>query len=494
MKQLRPEPGHAVWNDATRPSGEGAGGLRSAGRWLASAALFSVAVLLVGCERPPVTAVQRGFRGTGMDQVYNPRLVAASAPLNAVPFDPPMVPSEGPRASQVFKNVQVVGDISVAEFTRLMVSMTGWVSPQQGCTYCHKPGEDFSSDSLYTKVVSRRMLQMTRHINADWKTHVAQTGVTCYTCHRGQPVPAYVWFAPAEQKQARGMVGNNAGQNSPAPSSSMASLPYDPFTPFLTLTNGQASEARVIGASALPNGNRQSIKQTEWTYSLMLHMSKSLGVNCTYCHNSRSFAEWDSSTPQRATAWYGIRMSRDLNVGYLDSLAGVFPANRLGPMGDVPKVNCATCHQGAYKPMYGFSMLKTHPELQGVRAAVLPDGAASSAVTVASAPANTAVVYFPVGSPALAADSGQALEPLITVLKGSETSRVAISGFHSATGDAAQNDELAKQRAFAVRDALKAAGIAEDRIVLEKPQTTEANVSGEDPRARRVELAVRQGQ
>jgi len=38
----------------------------------------------------------------------------------------------------------------------------------------------------------------------------------------------------------------------------------------------------------LPSGNRSSIKQTEWTYSLMIHMSESLGVNCTYCHNHGS--------------------------------------------------------------------------------------------------------------------------------------------------------------------------------------------------------------
>ena len=27
------------------------------------------------------------------------------------------------------------------------------------------------------------------------------------------------------------------------------------------------------------------------------------------------------------------------------------------------KVACATCHQGAYKPLYGKSMLKDYPEL-----------------------------------------------------------------------------------------------------------------------------------
>ena len=147
----------------------------------------------------------------------------------------------------------------------------------------------------------------------------------------------------------------------------------------------QAAEIRVIGNTALPTGNRQSTKQTEYTYGLMMHMSKSLGVNCTYCHNSRSFAEWDTSTPQRATAWYGIRMARDLNTTYLDPLAGVYPANRLGPTGDVPKLNCATCHQGAFKPMYGASMLATHPELAGVRAALAAPAAPAPAAPTASA-------------------------------------------------------------------------------------------------------------
>ena len=86
-------------------------------------------------------------------------------------------------------------------------------------------------------------------------------------------------------------------------------------------------------------------------------------MNCTYCHNTRSFADWDQSTPQRATAWYGIRMVRDLNNTYLDPLHGVFPPSRLGPTGDAPKVNCATCHQGVYKPLFGVSPVVGFPEL-----------------------------------------------------------------------------------------------------------------------------------
>jgi len=49
-------------------------------------------------------------------------------------------------------------------------------------------------------VVARRMIQMTQRINVDWKPHVADTGVTCYTCHRGNNIPANVWFAAKDRK------------------------------------------------------------------------------------------------------------------------------------------------------------------------------------------------------------------------------------------------------------------------------------------------------
>jgi photosynthetic reaction center cytochrome c subunit len=315
--------------------------------------------LAAGCgERPPIDTVQRGYRGLGMVELYNPRLIAAQLDINQVPEPLPAAEAGGPPASTVYKNVQVLGDLSVGEFTRLMAAITQWVSPQQGCTYCHA-GADLASDSLYTKVVARRMIEMTRYINTQAKQHVGETGVTCYTCHRGQPVPAHLWFTNPGPIRAQGVVGNRAGQNAPTAAVGFTSLPYDPFTPFLD----QKNDIRVVSTTALPAGNRRTIKQAEWTYSLMMHFSQSLGVNCTYCHNSRSFFAWDASTPQRATAWYAIRTVRELNTNYLEPLRAQFPPARLGPLGDVPKVNCATCHQGAYKPLYGVSMLKDYPEL-----------------------------------------------------------------------------------------------------------------------------------
>lgn len=312
-------------------------------------------------ELPPMETIQRGYRGLGMEQVVDRDDIPAKIAANLVPAPLEPVEPAGVPASEVYENVPVLGDLDAEQFNRLMVAITEWVSPVQGCAYCHGEEGNFASDHLYTKVVSRRMLQMTRHINANWKPHVGDTGVTCYTCHRGNPVPAGIWFSGPERAHAQGLLGDPAGQNIAAPEVGLTSLPNDPFTPFLLQDRG----IRVVGTTALPEGNRQSTKQTEWTYGLMMHMSGALGVNCTYCHNSRSFMSWDQSNPARASAWYGIRMVRDLNTDYLDPLGPVYPPIRLGPHGDAPKANCATCHQGAYKPLLGVSMLPFYPGLAG---------------------------------------------------------------------------------------------------------------------------------
>jgi photosynthetic reaction center cytochrome c subunit len=312
-------------------------------------------------QHPPVDVIQRGYRGTGMAEVYNPASLAALQIANEVPQPSDRPEASGQTAGQVFENVQVLKDVDSSEFLRLMTDITTWVAPTQGCAYCHADGEPLSSDKLYTKVVARRMLQMTRHINGYWHKHVADTGVTCYTCHRGQPVPSNIWFKNGGAPTAPGSDGDRTDQNWPIAAVGRSSLPFDPFTPFLN----QNEEVRVVSTTALPEGDRHSIKQTEWTYALMIHISQALGVNCTFCHNSRSFAAWDQSTPSRETAYYGIRMVRDLNVNFLDGLASTFPQDRLGPLGDGPKVNCATCHQGVYKPMFGAGLVKDYPELAG---------------------------------------------------------------------------------------------------------------------------------
>jgi photosynthetic reaction center cytochrome c subunit len=354
----------------------------------ALALLIAGAMTLAGCERPPIETVQSGYRGLGMQQVINPRLDAIKAAKNEVPEPAPPAPTEGAPASSVYKNIQVLTDLNVAQFARVMVAITQWVAPpDQSCNYCHV--SDLSSDSRYTKVVARRMLQMVRHINSDWKTHVAETGVTCYTCHRGNAVPQNVWFTDPGRSAETGLIAGNAGKNMPAPAIGLSSLPYDPFTRYLL----QDANIRVISNDALPDGNLASIKQTDSTYALMMSISQSLGVNCDYCHNTRSFAVWDASTPKRGIAWYGIRLARDLNNNYMVPLTEHFPAHRLGVLGDVAKINCATCHQGVFKPLYGESMAKDYPELQGpMHAPAAPPSGDSTPPAAGSAPPTAALL------------------------------------------------------------------------------------------------------
>jgi photosynthetic reaction center cytochrome c subunit len=324
---------------------------------------FAFAVLVFTTFQNPtsVKEVQQGYRGLAEVQVsYAPTVKAQLAANQSPPADDPQEPSGQP-SSEVYQNVQVLKDLDSNEFLRLMNSITNWVAPKEGCAYCHDQ-ENLAADTLYTKVVARRMLQMVSQINTTWKPHVGTTGVTCYTCHRGNPVPENIWFNDPRPSESRGMAQEKLAKNVPSMVAGSTSLPGDVLSDFLDHEN----EIRVISTAALPGTDLHSIKQTEWTYGLMMHMSQSLGVNCTYCHNSRAFSDWSQSTPQRATAWYGIRMVRDLNVNYLDTLAKTFPHNRLGPTGDGPKLDCATCHNGVYKPLYGVSLFKDYPELAKV--------------------------------------------------------------------------------------------------------------------------------
>lgn len=335
-------------------------------KWFASAAVLTAA-LLSGCDIPPQESVQRGYRGTGMEAIYSPEALQELVAANQVPDAIPAVSSEGPKAGDIYQNVQVLGHLSVGEFTRLMAAITEWVSPEQGCNYCHVPGEGFETDTLYTKKVSRVMIAMTQNANENWDAHVGGAGVTCYTCHRGNNVPEYVWTIGVPPRHASAHVHqmqNVAHQES----SVYTSLPIDPFTPYLLEDNA----ARAQGNTALPTGHEESIQTTEHIYSLMMHYSDALGVNCTHCHNSRAFGSWEESNSERVKAWHGQQMVKEMNNAYINPTNDWLPAYRQGPLGDAQKVNCETCHQGAYQPLLGANMLADYPNLSALAPAAAP--------------------------------------------------------------------------------------------------------------------------
>jgi outer membrane protein OmpA-like peptidoglycan-associated protein len=95
--------------------------------------------------------------------------------------------------------------------------------------------------------------------------------------------------------------------------------------------------------------------------------------------------------------------------------------------------------------------------------------------------------YFVVGKADVAPEAAQAL---VEVVKAVAAGKLAvISGFHDASGDPAQNAELAKQRALAVRGVLLTQGVPQDKVELKKPEQTLA--SGPAEEARRVEVTLK---
>ena len=99
-----------------------------------------------------------------------------------------------------------------------------------------------------------------------------------------------------------------------------------------------------------------------------------------------------------------------------------------------------------------------------------------------------AKVLFASGKTEVPAESADAMKKVVEFLAAGKDAKVQLSGYNDPSGDPVKNAELSKLRAFAVRDALKAAGVAEDRIVLKKPEDT--NKAGNPDEARAVEISL----
>jgi hypothetical protein len=89
------------------------------------------------------------------------------------------------------KNLQVL-KVPASELIPIMMAFNAGLGVQ--CSFCHVV-DDFASDDNHHKATARKMIEMTKEINAkfpDGKIHVA-----CYTCHRGETEPK---LAPQAKK------------------------------------------------------------------------------------------------------------------------------------------------------------------------------------------------------------------------------------------------------------------------------------------------------
>ena len=353
----------------------------------AGAAAIVLVVMVPDWHRPGTAGTQLGYRGQS-DTQFASR--AAGEPINAVvPTPLPPAASDDTKATAKYKNVKVLTDVSAGEFMRLQQAMTNWVAPKQGCAFCHDTN-DFSSDVKPTKAAARRMLEMTRYVNSAWATHVNPTGVTCYTCHRGQPVPAEVWW-PRVPKKQRKLIDQEEPWNEAADTVSTF-FPTAGYAEYFLQDNPIAAQSTTplrshdVGAQIV----------TKRIYEMMMEMSLQIGVNCGYCHNSRALDDWSQSTPMRWTGFYALRLIRDLNKNYLLPLAQLIPQQRTlvhpTPMPVIPAtergqqpgnalLTCETCHYRLQKPMNGVNMVKDYPGLVGTSPASPEDDPSGASAT-----------------------------------------------------------------------------------------------------------------
>ncbi len=119
--------------------------------------------------------------------------------------------------------------------------------------------------------------------------------------------------------------------------------------------------------------------------------------------------------------------------------------------------------------------------------AIGADGASGAPARVVGVTIEVVRIFFAEGKSAVPTAAATDLSSIATYMKEHPEAKASISGFNDASGNAEVNAEVSKNRAKAVRDTLTTAGVATDRIELEKPQATTA---GDTAAARRVEVTV----
>jgi photosynthetic reaction center cytochrome c subunit len=85
------------------------------------------------------------------------------------------------------KNLQVFKDLPATQLDPTMAFISGALGVR--CSYCHVANQ-FDKDDKPTKLAARRMIQMVFDINKG--SFNGESAVSCYTCHRGKPLPVSV--------------------------------------------------------------------------------------------------------------------------------------------------------------------------------------------------------------------------------------------------------------------------------------------------------------
>ncbi len=208
----------------------------------------------------------------------------------------------------------------------------------------------------------------------------------------------------------------------------------------------------------------------------------------------------NDTTVQASPSWGTFRRWYLWVAALLALLLGLLWLSGYGPGGAACKLPMSVAAASVVPAVPALAPVAPVPPVE----APAPVAAAAPAVTPATMPAAVpppepvvaksvpvppaARVLFGLSRTALPADVDSALSEVVSFLKRYPDSKVALAGFHDPSGNQAANEELALNRARAVRTRLDQLGIAVERVVMQKPAETTG--SGPAAEARRVEVTV----
>lgn len=125
---------------------------------------------------------------------------------------------------------------------------------------------------------------------------------------------------------------------------------------------------------------------------------------------------------------------------------------------------------------------------QAAPAVAAPGAGEVAFVDVAEVGEALVKIHFDIGQTALPVAASEQIASVLAALAAAPRASALLSGYHDETGGAAVNAEVARKRALSVRDALIAAGVPAERVLLRRPAVTLGGTDAAE--ARRVEVRV----
>jgi cytochrome c oxidase subunit 2 len=212
---------------------------------------------------------------------------------------------------------------------------------------------------------------------------------------------------------------------------------------------------------------------------------KVYAANCTACHQANG-----KGVPPAFPALEGSKISTGPIADHVNIVLKGKPGTAMAAfqqLNDVEIAAVVTYERNAWGNKLGdmaqpadIRTLRAGGKLESKSAAAPP---AQEQTATTGLPAK---IFFAVGKAELPGDEGDAIRAVAGFIKANASAKVDITGYTDKTGSPDQNLELAKERAKAVREALKAAGVPAERINMKPPATVTG--SGADKDARRVEV------